>query len=177
MTDCPNAEIRDLLPDLLHGRLDADARALVEAHLRDCADCRQELALLRDLRGAAPSPRVDIQAITAALPVYRARRTWASPAWRVAAAILFLAIGGSTVATFMHQSHPADSVQVARLASNNDSALGAGGDIELSVGYGYSDLSDAQLGALLKDVQNLNAVPLAEPDVSIPNVTVGNGGV
>ena len=32
MTDCPNAEIRDLLPDLVHGRLDAAARADVERH-------------------------------------------------------------------------------------------------------------------------------------------------
>jgi predicted anti-sigma-YlaC factor YlaD len=176
MTDCPNADIRDLLPDLLHGRLEAGDRATVEAHLRDCADCRGELELLRGLRNAAPSPRVNVDAIAAAIPAYRRRRSWGSPGWRIAAAIIFLAVGGSTVATFVEHRDRVDSVAT-RVASTDDSALGASGDIELSVGYGYSDLTDAQLSALLKDVQNLNAVPLTEPDLSIPNVTVGNGGV
>jgi hypothetical protein len=177
MTDCPNADIRDLLPDLLHGRLENGDRATVEAHLRDCADCRTELELLRGLRGAAPAPRVDVSAIASAIPAYRAHRSWASPGWRIAAAIVFLAVGGSSVATLVQHREHVDSVVATRVASNHDSAVGAGGDIELSVGYGYSDLTDAQLSALLKDVQNLNAVPLEEPDLSIPNVTVGNGGV
>ncbi|OYV74079.1 MAG: hypothetical protein B7Z72_01020 [Gemmatimonadetes bacterium 21-71-4] len=60
MTDCPNAEVRDLLPDLLHDRLDEATRMRVEAHLRACEECRGELALLRSLRAAAvpyPSAR------------------------------------------------------------------------------------------------------------------------
>ena len=64
MTDCPNAEIRDLLPDLVHGRLDATARADVERHVRDCDDCAAEVTLLRELRTAFhASPRVDVAAI------------------------------------------------------------------------------------------------------------------
>ena len=59
MNDCSNAEIRDRLPDLLHERLDASARATVAAHVADCADCREELELLRDVRAAlaAQTPR------------------------------------------------------------------------------------------------------------------------
>ena len=36
MNDCPNAEIRDRLPDLLHDRLDPSARAAVTAHVATC---------------------------------------------------------------------------------------------------------------------------------------------
>lgn len=177
MTECSNAEIRDLLPDLLHGRLDGAARNRAEAHLRDCAECRRELALLGSLRAAAPSPRVDVGRIVAALPAYRRRRSWMAPAWRIAAAVVFLAVGGSTVATYVHRSHAADSLRIATVASHNDSAKGGAGDVELSVGYGYSELTDAQLRSLVKDMQHLDATPLPDPDVAIPSVSVGNGGV
>ena len=176
MSDCSNAEMRDLLPDLLHAQLDAAARARVEAHLRACADCREELELLRGVRDAAPTPRVDVRAIVAAIPAYRRQRAWASPAWRAAAAIIFLAVGGSTVATLVHHSSVTDSLRVTQVASGNDSAVGAG-DIELQVGYGYADLTDTQLTALLKDVQQMNAVPMSEPDISIPSMNFGNGGM
>lgn len=36
MTDCPRADMRDLLPDLMHGALDAAARAEVERHVMTC---------------------------------------------------------------------------------------------------------------------------------------------
>ena len=99
MTDCPNAEIRDLLPDLVHGRLDAATRADVERHVRDCAECTAEVTLLRELRSAFhASPRVDVAAIVAAVPAYRkpAGRSWIG--WRAAAAITVLVAGGSSVA-------------------------------------------------------------------------------
>lgn len=99
MTDCPNAEIRDLLPDLVHGRLDAATRADVERHVRDCAECTAEVTLLRELRSALhASPRVDVAAIVAAVPAYRkpAGRSWIG--WRTAAAITVLVAGGSSVA-------------------------------------------------------------------------------
>ncbi len=70
MSDCSNAEIRDLLPDLMHDRLDAHTRARVIAHVDGCADCRSELELLRSLRGSLDraTPRVDVDRIVAALP-------------------------------------------------------------------------------------------------------------
>ena len=48
MTDCPNAEMRDRLPDLLHERLETSVRAAVMAHVDECDDCRAEIALLRE---------------------------------------------------------------------------------------------------------------------------------
>ncbi len=177
MTDCPNAEIRDLLPDLLHERLDGASRERVEAHLRECADCRQELELLRRLRDAAPAPSVDVAGIVAALPAPRRRPVWRAHAWQAAAAVLFMALGGTVVARYVTRSPSGDVARVA-VASTNDSAVGASnGGIELSVGYGYTDLTDAQLQTLLQDVEKMSAVPMTDPDASVPNVTLGNGGV
>jgi hypothetical protein len=47
-----HAEAQMLLPWLATGRLDEDERARVEAHLRDCAECRADLRLERGLAGA-----------------------------------------------------------------------------------------------------------------------------
>jgi hypothetical protein len=70
MNDCSNAEIRDLLPELLHERLEASARATIEAHVMTCVDCRDELQLLRDVFGMLDSqtPMLDVARIAAALP-------------------------------------------------------------------------------------------------------------
>ena len=107
MNDCPNADVRDLLPDLVHGRLDAATRAMVETHIAGCADCRAELALLRDLRGSFQgTPRIDVGAIAAAVPSYRgpARRSWVG--WRAAAAITVLVAGGSSGALLQRNVAP-----------------------------------------------------------------------
>src|SRR5471032_794900 len=106
MTDCPNAEIRDRLPDLLHERLDESVRTAVMAHVADCADCREELELLRGVRSAllARTPRVNVSQIVAALPKPSARAVPAAARrarridWRIAATVTFLAVGGSSVA-------------------------------------------------------------------------------
>jgi anti-sigma factor RsiW len=113
MTDCPNGEIRDLLPDLLHGRLGADDRARVEQHVATCETCSEELALLRDLRATIRrAPAVDVAAIAAAIPAYRAparTRTWGS--WRAAAAVAAIAVGGTSIALLgrdlQHRENPA----------------------------------------------------------------------
>ncbi|HEX3868393.1 MAG TPA: zf-HC2 domain-containing protein, partial [Gemmatimonadaceae bacterium] len=111
MIDCPNAEIRDRLPDLLHDRLSASERAMVMAHVDACAECRAELELLRGVQRTlmARTPRVDVGAIVAALPKpgarsrdasvvsigERRRAPWSS--WRAAAAITLLAVGAGAV--------------------------------------------------------------------------------
>jgi hypothetical protein len=112
MTDCPNAYFRDRLPDLVHERLDPIARAALVAHVDACADCREELELLRGLRDVmlASTPSVNLASIIAAVPrvstpkvvPLRPRRTWAD--WRVAAAVTLLVAGGSSVAVYRHGS-------------------------------------------------------------------------
>lgn len=109
MNDCTNAEMRDLLPDLLHERLDASARATVLAHVNLCVDCRDELTLLREIRDMATvrARPVNVAAIVSALPKPPAqqtpvirldsrRRIWSD--WRIAAAVTLLVAGGGSYA-------------------------------------------------------------------------------
>lgn len=105
MNDCQNAEIRDQLPDLLHERLDAATRTALVAHVGACADCRDELELLRVARGTLvrATPRVDLNLIIEALPnaaprtltpKIARRAMWAD--WRVAAAAVLMVVGASS---------------------------------------------------------------------------------
>lgn len=107
MNDCPNAEIRDRLPDLLHERLEPDVRAQVVAHVERCADCRAELALLKDVHAIlVERPRVDVARIVGALPSPAAVRVARLPSrsrrfdWRVAASIAALVVGGVSIGTY-----------------------------------------------------------------------------
>jgi anti-sigma factor RsiW len=126
MNDCPNAEMRDLLPDLLHDRLTASVRAEVTAHVAGCTDCREELELIRGLHGVVllKAPRVDVAFVVNALPkppqrdvkpIAARRRTWAD--WRIAAAITLIAAGGSSVALLNRAPTVADSVAVGAVVS------------------------------------------------------------
>ena len=113
MIDCPNGDVRDLRPDYLHDRLDSSVRASVERHLAECAACRDELALLRDLRGTLRrAPRIDVAAVAAAIPAYQppARKSSAR-SWRIAAAIAAIAVGGTSIALVHRMTQPAQVAQ------------------------------------------------------------------
>jgi anti-sigma factor RsiW len=117
MTDCLSVEMRDALPDLIHGRLDAKRSAEVASHIAGCTSCADEIALLNAVAGSAPSaPEMNIDRIVAALPTptkqgfllhrgstgsdrasapaYVARRSvWRSPAVKAAAGLAIVAAG------------------------------------------------------------------------------------
>jgi anti-sigma factor RsiW len=193
MSDCPNGDIRDLLPDFLHDGLAASERALVEAHLRDCALCRQELALLRGMRAALRQvPAVDVHRIVEAIPPYRApsrqvsSRSWGG--WRIAAAITLLAAGGTSIAVARRgASTPQDSVQVARVerADSLPASAHVQGPVDPAVspsarapevsaspaprelalaGSTIGDLDDQELSALIDDIGSLHAVTPVDVD-------------
>lgn len=68
----------ELLPWYVNGTLDAEARVVIEAHLRDCAVCRRQVAGLRalvDALVARPLEAIppDVQAILVRLPGLRVR--------------------------------------------------------------------------------------------------------
>src|SRR5687768_5247235 len=118
MNECMSAEMRDVLPDVVHGRLDAVKLAEVEAHVASCGSCAAELDLLRAVVASMPVvPAMDVQRIVAALPVAakqglllhrgnaepasespeavgRSRSVWSNPFLRVAAAVVVVAAGG-----------------------------------------------------------------------------------
>src|SRR3569833_2675599 len=118
MNDCMNAEIRDQLPDLVHDRLSAGARAIVIAHVDACVDCRDELELLRDAKTlfARGIPRVDVAYVVGALPkapapraatrLEPARRKRAWTDWRIAAAAALVIAGGGSYAVMNARTMP-----------------------------------------------------------------------
>lgn len=108
MFDCANVEMRELLPELAAGTLDAATRARVEAHVAECTECAAELETLRLVRAAfSNAPAVDARRIVAALPKQPAAvsahgassapvRRWMD--WRIAAALTMITVGGLSVA-------------------------------------------------------------------------------
>jgi anti-sigma factor RsiW len=181
MTDCPNGDVRDLLPDLLHDRLSPEMRREVEAHVRGCDDCRAELALLGAMRSTLRrAPAVDVAAIAAAIPPYRApaRRAWGG--WRAAAAVLLVAGGTSVAVLQSRDAAPAvGDTAIAMGMRATDSALPitsvaqvdtpAAAPRELAVASSaVSDLDDSELATLLADLQSLDAVPSTD----VENATV-----
>ena len=106
MFDCANVEMRELLPELAAGTLDARTRAQVEAHVASCAECASELETLKLVRGAyASAPVIDARRIVAALPKPPAAaptqtnaptRRWMD--WRAAAALTMITVGGLSIA-------------------------------------------------------------------------------
>ncbi len=162
MRDCANGDMRDLLPDWVHGRLDADRAASVALHVASCSDCADEVALLRSLGVSltAAVPRVDVARIVSALPKpprAKARtvelRWFQRSEWRAAGVLLFMA-GATSVAVF-------------------NRAPSAAGDLPSVAAIGFAggvmDLSERDLQALLADMDKLDATPSVEPE--------GNSGI
>ena len=206
MTDCPNAEMRDLLPSLLHERLDASARAELMAHLAECAECRAELTMLREARVALTSDMrmVDVDAIAAGViahtsvpnvriqPWQRRARTWTD--WRVAASIAVLAAGAASFATIRArqtaapQTVPAVITNVAsesvrstvvpapRREVTRSTVAPSAAAAELSAAGGVSDLSDSDLRALLNELQSIDAEPATDPEPVSVRITLPGRG-
>ena len=200
MTDCTNDRMRDLLPDLLHGRLAAVDRGALEAHLRSCAACAAELTLLRDARTAmADVPAVDVAAIVRALPrpsarpgptlvvspspaapavgVARAAR-WRRPVyWAPAAALaatLLLAVGIPVASRY---GADAGTGSVAATAGDTGAARPAatvahagGSTVQPAARSWLSDLPSDEISALIDELETVEALPTVEPEPVLVNV-------
>ena len=165
MSDCPNVEIREQLPEYLSGTLSARRRAEVEAHLAGCEDCADELELLRLVREAYTemAPAVNVNAIVSALPRRASRpavRSWRrSHAFQIAAAVSFIALGGISlaVARSFFTVTPESVQQIDTVAVNNV------GDTPISFAGGLSDLGDEDIEALISALESIEALPVVEP--------------
>jgi hypothetical protein len=126
---------------------------VVESHVRSCADCQEELALLRAMSASLRrAPRVDVAAVAAAIPPYRAPVRRIGGGWRVAAAIVALAVGGTSVAVMQRDAMPPAQALEAR---------------ELAVGTSaVSELDDTELLVLLDDIQSIEVLPSADVETS-----------
>ena len=178
MRDCSNGEVRDRLPELMHNRLSGETLVAVREHVAGCADCRAELALLEQLRGAAVAPRIDTARVVGALPRYRGM-----PAWRRAvgsvqlqvAAALVLVIGGYAVLR-----QPGENVRAPAAATTPVEGVSPGSKAqpvaarELAIGDSFQDLTDSDLAAVIQELGNLEAVtPEAEDEPILP---ISGGG-
>lgn len=169
MRDCPNGEMRDRLPELMHNRLEGESLRAVQAHVDGCADCRVELALLEQVRSAPIAPRVDTSRIVAALPRYRAVPAWRraihSVQLRAAAAAVVLLVGGYTVIQRRPVARVGDSVAAAQTQVSP----------ELAIGESFQDLSDSDLAAVIESLGALEAVtPEASEELILPLAESGN---
>ncbi|HZP13776.1 MAG TPA: zf-HC2 domain-containing protein [Nevskiaceae bacterium] len=104
----------ELIPWLVNGRASDEERALVDSHVRECADCRSELAFQREVQQGmlqAPEPTIDARAGLDQLwkridaGETAAPRTGNVVRWLVAAVVVE-AIGLATLSTGMLVSAP-----------------------------------------------------------------------
>jgi anti-sigma factor RsiW len=175
MIDCPNSEIRDQLPDFIHDRVNAAARAAVAAHVARCAACAAELALLRELRETMHSgPAVDVARIVAALPTPShaggggrvGRAGWRRLDWRMAAAIAAVVIGGGSAAVLsgrLGESGARDS-QVTGLTPTEAPRVAEVAAVGVSIDADLGEATVAELEALLEDLDAFDGLPAGEPE-------------
>ncbi len=89
--------VSDQLPDYVRGELTSEQRTRIEAHLRVCRPCAEELDLLAMLEEAPPpvltaEEREELFSPLAIRPERR-RADWRSGLWKAAAAIAVVATG------------------------------------------------------------------------------------
>lgn len=192
MHDCSDGEMRDLLPGYANGVLSAEARDRVRAHVAGCEDCAAEVELIRTVGVAYPTPKVDVARIIASLPAparqaYRGGSRFRTQQWRIAAGIAMIAMGGISVVVLRSTMHsastaitvpapvavqtpvastspavqPSTPTELAQRAPQSPPVVMG----ELSFGGGLSDLSDAQLKSLLREIDALDGAPSTEPEV------------
>ncbi len=188
MTECTNGEMRDLLPELVSGRLSAEMQLAVEAHVAECEECAEELTLLRALRPALMrGPVVDAQRIAAAVRAQvpasaRSGSSGASARWSTprrlaiaAAALLAVSAAGYVVATRGRSAPPEIAVVHTVRPHTNDSShqqvivapVPAPAPQQQVANAGVldnlSDLSDDDVRTLTASLDGMSAVPDAEP--------------
>jgi anti-sigma factor RsiW len=164
MSDCVNVEIRELLPELLHGKLSPAEQARVEAHVAACDDCASELAVLRSVQSLfARVPKVDTASIVKALPAPpRARVMPRRRMMQIAAALTFVSLGGISLAVVrssLGTGNPSDTGIAHETAVAVAPSTG-----ELTFAGGVADLADEDLESLLSSLDAIEAVPSSEPD-------------
>lgn len=200
MGDCPNVEMRELLPARVAQQLTPDERARVDAHVSTCDMCAFEMEILAAARAALRRPReIDVARISSAVAVATraprvspVRRTQAWAGWRAAASIALVAVGATSIAVY-RRGEPAPAAGVAAVSPVNVSTpttpTPVSGTITpstsgpstavasrgLAVAGGLSDLTDSDLESLLGEIGGLDAANVAEPEEMIPAFSGSEG--
>jgi anti-sigma factor RsiW len=188
-------ETREMLPDLLHGKLDASARARVEKHVAGCEECREELDVLRTVKAAAVfAPTIDVNRVVGHIAPYaRIAPEVEAPArsrvvsWLVAASFLVVIAGGGSLlvvqqkdsATPYATATPSPHVDVVptpvkapSTGANDVAAVEQPVVHTLALATGVETLSDNDLRQLMTDMDSFDVLPSSEPE---PVMNVDNG--
>ena len=169
MNDCPNADIRDLLCDHVHGTLAEADRRRVDEHVADCVDCTSELELLGRARAALrrTTPSVDRARIASAIAPRATRPAFRFANWRVAATIVVMAVGAASLSLASRERGMNDGMTADQTAVTEAHALSFSGRL--------STLDDADLEQLLAEIDGFDGGTPAEPAVVLP-VPAWEGG-
>ena len=164
---CNAPEMRDMLPDLLHGTLTTREKSRVEAHAATCPSCREELKVLRTVRAAAVfAPVVNVDAVVRQIPPYQAYIPAAEPAavrqsarprlWAMLAAAgvaLVVAAGGSLL---LYGEREEKLPAVVQSAPSESPAL--------ALVAGVDGLTDGTLVQLMNEMDGFDVLPASDPE-------------
>ena len=189
MSECVSPEMRDLLPDFVNGRLDAERAAEISAHLIECAECAAEVELLRLVVASAPTTHsMDIDRIASALPtrtrhgfvlhrgahtsqlassatkpaITRSSRVWSRPAVKVAAGVAIVAAGGLSLLVGRDVLRP--EAQVGQAPYQQTRQVAVASVAGLSLAGELEELSDEHVVTLLSEIDGMDGLPAAEPE-------------
>lgn len=150
MSDMGCERAREAIPDLVAGRLEAEARTQVEAHLGTCDDCREEAELITLL--VASRPQVPAGLSRRIHEAVRARRgATHSPWWGLAAAAVAVLALGIGVAS--HQSSSTGALP-AYAADTETESLWLSDDGLIAGAPALDALSDDALVQLLDEMSS-----------------------
>ncbi len=186
MRDCLDDRIKDLLPELVAGRLAEPERARVAAHVETCASCAAEVAVIRAAERAltAATPPVDVARIVRALPTpvvpLTSRREPARRrvSWRIAATIATIAVCGVSIGVIqgiVRDNGPKPKARQHQVAAAPAKSVDQGEASGLSVGGNLNDLSASEMQALLDKLDQLDAVPSVEPQPAVSGMRAAAG--
>lgn len=180
MRECQDETVKDMLPEFATGRLNAADAARVTAHVEACPTCAAELAVVR--AAAFTAPAVDIARIVAALPTPPSkvielkpliqRRSRRFTSWRIAATIATIAVSGVSLVALQSILRDNKPPSVKRVVLKPSDAAEASG---LTVGGSLNDLSEKEMQTLLDKLDELDAVPSAEPQPTVSGMRAAAG--
>jgi anti-sigma factor RsiW len=177
--DCPNTEIRDLLPDMLHDNLGATDRLRVEQHLAGCLACAAEMELLVRVYALGAAAPLNADGIAGTISPYRRRRIASMPPLvRIAAGIALIAVGSASYSIasrtlWFNSGSVAESTFAPRVGDSSQPVLAAGTDW-LATASGNEELDVAALDelAMTELLARIEALDADIPEDTRPLVRV-----